>query len=228
MKAFFKKYSHGWTFLYILIYFPWFVWLENRNVRYTMVHTIFDDMIPFCKYFVIPYFLWFLYVPAVSLFLFFRSKKEEFYKFSAMLFIGMTVSLFICTVWPNGQELRVHLNGQDDIFARIVSSLYQTDTSTNVFPSIHVYNSLVCHIALCKAEKMKERKIIKSLSFILMVSICLSTVLLKQHSFLDVLGAGALCTLMYIVVYHRDLIKSNEFLKKTIPGYKDTSSKSTR
>lgn len=216
MKAFIKKYSHAWTLLYVLLYFPWFVWLEQRKADYTLIHTGIDNYIPFCEYFAIPYFLWFLYVPMVTVFILFKCEKKDFYKYSAMLFIGMSVCLLICTIFPNGQSLRVNIDFDRNIFTMAIKSLYQVDTSTNVFPSIHVYNSLVCHICLCKAKQVKDNFLIKTSSFILMLSICLSTMFLKQHSIIDVFGAIILCVVMYILVYQLDLIKSNKLLEKPV------------
>lgn len=200
MKSFFKKYNHAWPLLYIFIYAPWFLWLEQRQVTYTLLHTKFDDLIPFSEYFVIPYFLWFLYIPVIVLFFFFRS-KTEFYKLAQILFIGMSICLLICTVWPNAQPLRVNLEGKDNIFVNAVSALYTADTSTNVFPSIHSYNSIVCTIAIFKSEVIKNKRWVKYSSLILTTFICLSTMFLKQHSVLDVLGAMALAGIMYTFVY---------------------------
>ena len=42
-------------------------------------------------------------------------------------------------------------------------------------------------------------------SFVTMVLICMSTVVLKQHSVLDVVGALILAYLMYPLVYETDL-----------------------
>ena len=200
MKKFFSKYKHAWPLLYIFIYFPWFLWLEQRDVTYTMIHTRIDELIPFLEIFVIPYFLWFLYVPVV-LFLFFFKSKKEFYRLAKFLFIGMSICLLICTLWPNGQPLRVDLTGHDNIFASLVSGLYKTDTCTNVFPSIHAFNSIACSIAIFKSEILKNKKWIKLSSLILTILICLSTMFLKQHSIIDVFGSIALSMMMYAFVY---------------------------
>lgn len=200
MKSFLKKYKHAWPLLYIFIYAPWFMWLEGRNVTYTLLHTRFDDLIPFSEYFIIPYFIWFLYIPVIVLFFLFKSKKE-FYKLCQILFIGMSACLLICTLWPNAQPLRVDLSGHDNFFASIVSGLYKADTSTNVFPSIHAYNSIVCSMALLKSDLLKNKRWIKISSLILTTLICLSTMFLKQHSILDVIGAMVLAGIMYTFVY---------------------------
>jgi len=200
MKAFFKKYKYAWPLLYIFIYAPWFMWLEGRNVTYTLIHTRFDDLIPFSEYFVIPYFIWFLYIPVVVLFFLFNSKKE-FFKLCQILFIGMSACLLICTLWPNAQPLRVDLSSHHNVFASIVARLYKADTSTNVFPSIHAYNSIVCSIAIFKSDLLKNKRWVKISSLILTILICLSTMFLKQHSVLDVLAAIVLSGIMYAFVY---------------------------
>ncbi len=202
---FFSRYSHSWVFLYLLIYLPWFTWLERTYAKLSdcnIIHTALDDKIPFCEYFVIPYFLWFLYVPLVILILFFTSKKE-FYQTCGFLFGGMTICLLICTFFPNGQNLRQYadLTSRDNIFIQILSALYKTDTDTNVFPSIHVFNSIGIHIAVMKGSFFANKKWIKLSSFILCVLIILSTMFLKQHSVLDGIGAGILAVIMYCLVY---------------------------
>lgn len=79
--------------------------------------------------------------------------------------------------------------------------LYQTDTCTNVFPSVHVYNSIGTHIAIMKSESLRKYKVVRVMSFILMVSICMATVFLKQHSIIDVVGAVLLCGAIYPLAY---------------------------
>ena len=101
-RKFFHKYKHGLLQLYFLIYFPWFHWLEKTvTSHFHTIHMEIDDMIPFIEYFIVPYFLWFAYV-AVAIMFFFFTNKEDYYKLCAFLFIGMTISLIICTIWPNG------------------------------------------------------------------------------------------------------------------------------
>lgn len=57
MKALIKKYSHAWVLLYFIFYMQWFTWLERTvTTKFTVIHLDFDDYIPFCEIFVIPYF----------------------------------------------------------------------------------------------------------------------------------------------------------------------------
>ena len=84
--------------------------------------------------------------------------------------------------------------------------LYEIDTDTNVLPSIHVYNSLGCYIAIRKCPKLRNKKGIQIGSFVLTVSIILATMLLKQHSVIDVVAAMVMARIIYEIVYHLSLI----------------------
>lgn len=201
MKQFLKKYGHAWILSYVFVYLSWFSYLERTVTKeYSIIHSDLDDLIPFCEYFIIPYILWFFYV-AVSVVYFFFTSKQDYYRLCGFLFTGMTLSLLICTVFPNGTNFRPHIDPDANIFAWIVSKLYQIDTCTNVFPSIHVYNSIAVHMAVSHSERLRSHHLVQAGSFLLMVSICLSTVFLKQHSVIDVAGACFMAALIYPLVY---------------------------
>lgn len=190
MKKFYLKYKHGIPLIvYGIIYLSWFSYLEKTVTRnYTVIHMAVDDYIPFCEVFIIPYLLWFAYVALVVFYFFFKN-KEDYYKTCTFLFTGMTIFLIISTLFPNGQHLRPFEMPRENIFTNMVASLYRTDTPTNLWPSIHVYNSLGAYFAISHSKIFAKRRGIKIGSFLLSLSIILSTVLLKQHSVFDVLTA---------------------------------------
>ena len=214
MKNFLKKYSHAWTLIYIVFYMPWFIYLENNVKEYTLIHTNLDYQIPFCEYFIIPYFLWFPFVGITFVYFLFYS-KTEYYQLCAFLFTGMTIFLIICTVWPNGLDLRSQVVERNNIFSHLVSSLQKADTSANVFPSLHVFNTLGCMIALFKSKGLEKKYVCKTLIWVLSVSIILSTVFLKQHSIIDVLGGFGLAAILYVPVYVLDYNRLREKKTKT-------------
>ena len=91
---------------YAFIYLPWFSRLqENVNKPYHVMHTALDDMIPFEEIFIVPYLMWFLYVAATIAFFFFRN-RDDYYRLCTFLFTGMTISLLVCTLFPNGTDFR--------------------------------------------------------------------------------------------------------------------------
>lgn len=200
-KNFISKYRHAWVLLYGFIYMPWFIYLERRtDVQYFMIHSPLDDYIPFVEYFIVPYLLWFAFV-AVAAGYFFFTDKTGFYRLCAFLIAGMTFFLFLCTVFPNGQNLRPVTFARDNIFVDLVKQIYSTDTPTNVLPSIHVFNSLGVCIAIWHSEALKKHRKIQYGAYLLAVLIILSTVFLKQHSVTDVIAAFALACVIYPFVY---------------------------
>ena len=174
MKAFFYKYRHAFVLFYGFIYMPWFLWLESRaNLPYHVIHVGLDDLIPFSEGFIVPYLLWFVYIAAVFVYLFFQlDKKREFYQYCIFLFTGMTLFLVVSTIYPNGH--------------------------------LHVYNSIAAHVAVVKNQKLRGNIWIRGGSFLLMMSIILATMFLKQHSMLDVIAGTLLGILMEQLVYHTD------------------------
>lgn len=204
MKTFIHKYRHALVLLYGLIYMPWFMWLESRaDLPYHVIHVGLDDKIPFVEYFIVPYLLWFVYIAAVFVYLFFKDRRE-FYQYCIFLFTGMTLFLIISTVYPNGHLLRPSEFERNNIFTLAVQLLYQADTATNIFPSLHVFNSIAAHRAVVNNPVLRKKRLIRGGSFILMVSIILATMFLKQHSVLDVISGILLGALMDQLIYHTD------------------------
>lgn len=200
------KYKHAIPLLvFMLVYLCWFSWLEQDVTSYKVIHLALDDAIPFCEVFIVPYLLWFLYVAAVVVFLMFWD-KQEYYRTCAFLMTGMAVFLIVSTLWPNGHDLRPVAMPRDNVFTRLVAMLWRTDTPTNLWPSIHVYNSLGAHFAVMHAKAFDNKKWIRLVSLALAVSIICSTMLLKQHSVFDVATGLLLGALMYVLVYRKNRI----------------------
>ena len=201
MKQLFHKYKHAWVFLYAFIYFPWFHYLETHITRnFHVIHTALDDKIPFMEIFIIPYYLWFPFMVVPVLYFFWRD-KDEFYAVTKFLIIGMTIFLFFSSICPNGQVLRPAVFERNNIFIDMVKQLYKIDTPTNIFPSIHVYNSIGIYLSVKSSKHLKDRKWIQLGTLVLTVLIILSTVFLKQHSVLDVVGAGIMAVPVYYISY---------------------------
>ncbi len=212
IKSLYQRYKHAIPLLiYAFIYLNWFSYLERTVTKnYYIIHMDLDDYIPFCEIFIIPYLMWFAYVAIVVAFLFFKD-KEGYTRNCAFLFTGMTLFLLVSTLWPNGHLLRPHTMPRDNIFTQLIATLYATDTSTNIWPSIHVYNSIGAHLAVTKCPILKKHKWLQMSSLILCISIILSTVMIKQHSVFDVFTAFALAGIMYVLVYNKEYSLVNRF-----------------
>lgn len=209
MKKYYERYKHAIPLIiYAIIYCTWFAYLEKKVVHpETIIHMKVDDMIPFCEIFVVPYFLWFAYVSLVVVYCFFKN-KQDYYKTCVFLFTGMTVFLIVSTLWPNGHHLRPYAMPRDNIFTTLVARLYRMDTPTNLWPSIHVYNSIGAHLAVIHNQKLAENRKLRMGSLVICISIILSTMFIKQHSMFDVLTAFVMSAVMYLVVYQADIVAS--------------------
>ena len=199
-----KKYRHGFVIVgYLIVYLILFGYLEHRSVRaYHVVHTVFDDMIPFCEIFIIPYLLWFPYVIlTVAYFLFRNKNKREYFQLIFNLMMGMTVFLVVSYVYPNIQYLRPAVFPRNNIFTQLVTCIYRSDTPTNILPSIHVFNSLAVYFAIRHCQALKDKKWIQRSSLILSTLIILSTMFIKQHSVIDVCLGTTLALFGHLLFY---------------------------
>ena len=108
------------------------------------------------------------------------------------------------TVWfllPSCQDLRPIIMPRDNLFTRWISVLYAIDTNANVFPSGHVVGSVGVALAVWDSAALRNRKAVRWGVTILAALICLSTLLVKQHTVLDVLGGLVLSLIAGIFVY---------------------------
>ena len=189
MRNWFSRHPIWFMAFYLVFYLSVFHWLEaNITVPEVWVHCRLDDLIPFCKYAVIPYFAWFIWIPFTLFYLLWKAPRADFWRLCLPLFAGMTIALAVYVVVPNGLDLRPYRVYGSDFFARTVRQLYATDTATNVCPSIHVFNSVTLMMAYYRSRIFDEpcRRWMRPAAAVLCVSIIASTVLLKQHSCIDV------------------------------------------
>ena len=200
LSALLSRYGHAWVFAYAPIYLIWFGLLEQRKTSFVIVHSVLDDLIPFCELFIIPYLLWFAYMAVCGVY-FFLHEKQEFYQLAFMLITGMTIFLIFCTLVPNGHFLRPVSIARNNFFIQLVRMIWRVDTPTNVLPSLHVYNSLACHMAVSNCKALKDNKLVVRSSFLLAALIIASTMFLKQHSVVDVFCAFAMANLLKGFVY---------------------------
>jgi len=125
---------------------------------------------------------------------------DGFKKMMKFIIITYSVTILVYFVFPTCQNLRPPEFARDNIFTRFLEGFYQFDTNTNVCPSIHVIGTMAVVFAGFHSKHLKALpwKLFFSITGLL---ICMSTVMLKQHSILDVFAAILVCTLGYILSY---------------------------
>ncbi|MBO4457273.1 MAG: phosphatase PAP2 family protein [Butyrivibrio sp.] len=193
--------------MYGALYIIWFSIIEkHRFSHYAVIHTAIDDSIPFVEAFIVPYYLWFFYVALTLVFFLLTLEIEDYYRNFLFLITGMTLFLIISTLFPNIHHLRPAVMPRDNVFTKLVVLIYSKDTPTNIWPSIHVYNSIGTMIAIQRSKKTNS--IVKILSNILAVLIILSTMFVKQHSAYDVVTAIAMAIIFYLVFYKSSFMEA--------------------
>lgn len=201
LSGLWKKYNHFTLFLLFIPNTLFFYWLQLYTVPKFDMHMRLDDYIPFVSAFIIPYVYWYFYCLWGYLFFAFYSKKE-FKKFIAMIISGGMIACIIYLLFPNGQSLR-NVITEHNVFTDIILKIRSTDPPTNVFPSLHCFNSIAINIAVCTSEAFKSKRWrwVRWVAYISTVLICMSTVFIKQHSIADVYGAFIMTIPLYLIIY---------------------------
>lgn len=165
----------------------------KTNVR--TIPTWVDNAIPFTKYFILPYIVWYGYVAYLFVY-YIIYDKNRYYKLLITISAGMLTCIAIYCFYPTYVP-RPHVNG-NDIFSFIVRLIYSKDHPYNCCPSIHVYESVVI-AAFINHDKSFTLKG-KIISTVISASIIISTLFVKQHFFIDVVSGMALAYIYYFLI----------------------------
>lgn len=200
-----------WFPVYLLIYlamerlFPTIQWATQ---------TPLDSLFPFCEAFVIPYCLWYPLLILVGVYLL-RWDVPAYRRYMRFLAATFFLSELVWLLLPNGQALRPAVMPRENLLSVLVAMIYRADTCTNVFPSVHVVGAIGAMLAVWDCPKLcqNHRRVCWAVS-ILTVLICLSTLLIKQHTVLDVLSGVLLSMAVAVPVYQHHLSPLRLTLKR--------------
>lgn len=194
------EYRHLLLLIYWPIYTLIFVFLERVPVTesYFLIESAMDKLIPFQEIFVIPYVLWYGYM-AFPLVYAVLHDIESFKKTMIFIIISFSICLFIFAVYPSCQNLRPETFIRDNFLTRLMRSLYDIDTNTNCFPSLHVVGSMGI---LYWSFIVKKKKTFMWLGFFFISTnlINISTLFVKQHSFNDVISGIVLSIIVALAM----------------------------
>lgn len=158
--------------------------LLNHSTEHVYVLvTMIDQRIPFLPFFIIPYIAWYGLLFVVLIW--FMHHNLQLYRSSIFsLILGLVICFIIFSFFQTTVP-RPDILGHD-IFSRLTKAIYTIDQPFNAFPSIHVMTAYVILLGSLKmnTHSLKISLLIQS-SVILVI---LSTLFLKQHTLLDVLG----------------------------------------
>ena len=154
-----------------------------------IMHCGLDDLIPSMAVFIYPYVSWFPYIVVCAVLAIRNLDDRQFNKAVLILTTGMNIFLLISYVWPTGLQLRESVTYDLTTLSGNLLKFVQTvDAPSSVFPSMHVYVTLVLQYTLEMQKKLVPAWGIW-VGRVLAVLIVLSTMFTKQHSAVDVIGA---------------------------------------
>lgn len=159
-----------------------------------------DDYVPFLPIFAIPYVAWYV-VQASTAWYCFRKDRKVFRKLVGYILFVYAVAISVYILYPTAIDFRPEITGKD-IFSKIVGTIYGMDNPTNVFPSLHVLVAVGCAFAQCSAKKL-GKPILCILWWLIALSVCISTVLIKQHSVLDIFAAIPVCCAGWFLFFRK-------------------------
>lgn len=178
----------------VCLIFNVLVYNGNRLLTAGRVHFDFsipaiDGAIPFWRWMIVFYVLSYVFW-AVGYIVIAREDR----KFCYDMFAGELIGKFFCLVfflalptempdWPSGTF------AIENGFDWLTQFIYDMDEPNNLFPSIHCSESWVCLRGIWKSKKVNTPFRIASL--VMTLGIFASTVLVKQHVFIDILGGVA-------------------------------------
>ena len=150
----------------------------------------FEKTIPFMGWTVWVYISDYIYIAAA--FVLFSDKdnmNKIYYSQLLLLFVSMIIFFVLPTTYP--RPTAVEYSG---FTGMILNLLHSSDTPGNACPSIHVAMTFLAGYGF-----LKEKKHLFGLFMIWAVLISLSTITVKQHYVLDVLGGFLMSVIFYYI-----------------------------
>lgn len=172
--------------------------LPNRN--YHIIYSKLDDYIPFYKPAILVYSSWFLMLVIPFVYLLKRKSYDDLYNIIIPMFATMFISLIIYVIYPTALDIRVTDITGNDICSWIIRKIQGIDAPNNVCPSIHVSTTVIIYNQFRKI--LKDNKKSKVFFLLWSVGICASTMLVKQHSIIDVV-CGIILAHVILFVFNK-------------------------
>lgn len=201
MKELIKKRHLIPIAVWFVIYMGLFGFLEIVPPKDAhLIHCALDDRIPNMAIFIYPYMSWFPYIVVCAALAIKNLDDRQFKKAVLVLTTGMNIFLFISYVWPTGLDLRESIvYDLHTLSGNLLKFVQTVDTPKSVFPSMHVYVTLVLQYTLEMQKKLVPAWEIW-VGRVLAVLIVLSTMFTKQHSAVDVTAAIVMFAVLALAV----------------------------
>ncbi|WP_312473135.1 phosphatase PAP2 family protein [Neobacillus sp.] len=166
--------------------------LNNRSGNAVDISSTIDQIIPFLSIFIIPYILWYAYLFVYLVYFCFKDTKV--YMKTLFLIVIAELICFVIYFFFQTTVPRPALTG-NNFLTGLVQWIYLNDRPVNCFPSIHVLTTFAIMLA---SFHIKNKHLVTNFCIhIFGTLIIISTLFVKQHVILDMIGSMFLITFLY-------------------------------
>ena len=162
--------------------------------RLHCLQTYIDTLIPFYPPSIVIYvgaFLQWLNAILIAL----GQDKEKGYRYASAVIIGSLIGMIIYFVYPTC-VYRPEVVGTS-IFDLLCKFIFMVDNIINACPSFHCFCSTILLFVIYDCEDIKKSTLYFNIVFSILVFI--STLLTKQHVFVDVIGGIILAIISFVL-----------------------------
>lgn len=182
----------------LLSYFRWgYVYTAKLN-KFCLIpielDIFIDNIIPLVPFFIIFYFIGYIFVFAP---IFIIKQRKECYLLAFTYFLILSFSFYVFRAIPIVMYKQFAYG--EDIFSKFTYLQQRIDTCFNNFPSLHVSQNLFAFLFIRDRHKVLGKYLLP----IVILIIC-STLFVKQHLFVDVLGGILLAFISFKLFYYFD------------------------
>lgn len=174
--------------LICVIILQFLVYLGTKAITQNSVHVY--PMLPIDNY--IPFIPWFIYIYVgcyihwyVTYVLVAHTSKSHFLRFMNAVAISYIICGIIYLAMPTTID-RPYIGNIGRIAGFLLTTIYSADTPVNLFPSMHCLISWLCWIGMRRQKKIPLWY--RVFTFVLGILVCVSTVTVKQHFFIDIVA----------------------------------------
>ncbi|MCQ6557528.1 phosphatase PAP2 family protein [Paenibacillus mendelii] len=183
----------------------WLLAIPVLNLFYTILNhgetnvrslvTGLDERIPFVPAFIIPYVIWYPFIITMLIVLFLKNRRT-YYRTLLTLCLGL-ITCYIIYYFYQTTVGRPIITENGPLYG-LVKLIYATDRPYNCFPSIHVFTSYLMLKGMSDCANWSRTARLGST--VISWTIIVSTLFVKQHVWLDIVGGIVVAEVLYAVV----------------------------
>ena len=164
------------------------------------IGNIIDKNIPFNNIAIIPYCFWYFLIFFVPYYLYLKD-KNTLCKYIGSYILCVIISNIIFIVYPS-MVIRPDIK-PDNILNFITWFIYKIDDpAINCLPSLHCAVAMLFSLSSFDSHKLSIRY--KTLITIFSIIIMISTLVIKQHVFIDLVVGDIFMTICYLIMKNND------------------------